>query len=174
MELGKRRKPQIASDNLAGSTHGQDRLRLERRKDKLSRHSSPLPRRFRNPSSRGSQIARRRVVPRFSFGLTSFFRRSARNASSAGEIHLPLCQAANVRMVKSGPHQGKATSFRVVMSELATILGRQAIPIPRATHSLIVSTLVNSMTDLNELRPAPTTCSSLDRYAHPVSVKRNG
>ncbi len=64
----------------------------------------------------------------------------------AGESHLSLCQATRVRIVKSAPDQRSAASLPVASSDSATIVGKQAIPIPRAAHCLIVSTLENSIT----------------------------
>ena len=91
------------------------------------------------------------------------FRSSDKNASIAGDIHLSLCQTAKVRIAKSGPDQRRDANFPVAISEPATIAGRQAMPMPRAAHCLIVSTLLNSITALGLTLAVTRACSSLDR-----------
>src|SRR5882724_11204356 len=73
-------------------------------------------------------------------------RRTEMNASRAGEIHLSLCQTTWVAMSSSGPAQRRGTSRFRASCSATTISGRSARPIPSEAHSLIASTLENSMT----------------------------
>src|ERR1700688_2350942 len=74
-----------------------------------------------------------------------YSRRSDKNAAIPGDSHLSLCQTAMVRILKVSLDHRNATILLAAISDSATMVGRQAMPMPKAAHCLIVSTLVNSM-----------------------------
>ena len=98
---------------------------------------------------------------------------SARKAAAAGEIHLSLCHTTWVAMSISGPAQRTALIRLPVNRSATATSGSKAKPMSSETHSLMASTLENSMMFVGRMFMRESSWSSFLRYAQPTSVTRS-